>query len=194
MIFKTHIYDRETIIESSNYWGFFLLTVMLAFLDYLLTDIMNGVGITLMMVSVALMNYLLYRDWGKKEPEGKYVGDLILSPDQFIINKEVVLTSEVSEIKIELGHPKGFKMWHLYGYTVSSGTTSKLEWVVKGVKRHCNFQLYSDSQLKVIKLVLEQLYLKHIFVKEFHLGNRTYLLEDLGYEDIQEFKRKYGLS
>lgn len=29
--------------------------------------------------------------------------------------------------------------------------------------------------------------------KEFYLGERTYLLDNLDYEDIQEFKKKYKL-
>jgi hypothetical protein len=193
MIFKTHIYDRESIEGSSNYWGLFILALLLSVLGYLLNDILNGISMLLMLFSTGFLYYLLYRDWGKKEPEGKYVGELILSPDQFTIDKEVLLTSEINELRIEIGHPKGFKMWHRHGYTISSGTTSRMEWTIKGKKRHCNFQLYSNSQLKEIKQVLEQLYLKHIFVKEFHLGNRTYLLEELDYEEIQEFKKKYGL-
>jgi hypothetical protein len=48
--------------------------------------------------------------------------------------------------------------------------------------------------LKDLKLVLEELYTKGIFVKEFYLGERTYLFENLDYEDIQEFKKKYKLS
>jgi len=106
----------------------------------------------------------------------------------------VIKTSDINELKIEIGYTKGYKHYSRYSYTIDSGTNSRLELTAKGVKKSCNFQIYSDAQVKDLKNVLEELYLKGIFVREFYLGNRTYLLEELDYEDIQEFKKKYKLN
>ncbi len=76
---------------------------------------------------------------------------------------------------------------------MDSGTRSSLEFTINGIKRHYNFQIISDRQVKEVKTVLEGLYERRIFVKEFYLGERTYLLDNLAYEEIQEFKKKYKL-
>lgn len=193
MSFKSHIYDRQEIDESTNWTGFILL-LLLCLLGYLLTDVYESLGATILLFSALGTMFYFYKDWGKKEPEGKYVGELILTAEQFVIGKDIVDTSDINDLKIEIGHPKGFKLWHRFGYTVASGTTSKIELTAHGQKRQLNFQLFSDGQLRELKNVLEGLYKEGIFVKEFHLGNRTYLLQELDYEDIQEFKKKYQLS
>jgi hypothetical protein len=54
--------------------------------------------------------------------------------------------------------------------------------------------MFSHNQVKDLRTVLEELYTKGIFVKEFYLGYRTYLLEKLDDDDTQEFKKKYKLS
>jgi len=193
MTFKTYIFDKTEIDDSTN-WPLFILLFLVVLLGYYLSDIYESLGAVILLIGSVGTTVYFYKDWGKKEPEGKYVGELILSGDYFTICKDIINTSEISELKIELEHPKGFKIWHRFGYTVSSGTTSKIEFVLNGNKKQFNFQLYSDSQLKDIRQVLEKLYQKGIFVKEFHLGNRTYLLKKLAYEDIQEFKKKYRLT
>jgi hypothetical protein len=193
MSFKSHIYDRSEIEESSQNWPLFFLLVLFCVLGYLLTDISKTLGIaTLLLSTVGIYSYL-YRDWGKKEREGKYVGEIILTGDTFILNKETIKTSEISEMKIEIAYTKGHKHWSKWGYTVDSGTNSRLELTVKGKRSAYNFQLYTDGQIRDLKKVIEELYARRIFVKEFYLGERTYLLEELNYEEIQEFKKKYKL-
>ncbi|MBS1507418.1 MAG: hypothetical protein JSS79_12295 [Bacteroidetes bacterium] len=192
MIFRSHIYDRKDIDDSPK-WGGFVFLFLFFILGYLLTDVIESLGKAILIGCALATPIFLYKDWGKKKPEGKYVGELILTGDRFIIGENTVDTSSITDLKIEIGNPKGFKEWGRYTYTLSSGTTSKMEVTAKGVKHQFNFLLFSDSQLKELRVVLEQLYSKGIFVKEFYLGNRTYLFEELGYEEIQEFKRKYKL-
>ncbi len=194
MSFISHIYDRQEIEENENDWPIFFLLILSLLLGYLLTDVLEALGTTIMILTAIGTYIYLYKDWGKKEAEGKYVGKLILTSELFTLNDETINTSEVNELKIEIGHTKGYKHWHRYGYTICSGTTSKLQISVKGVKRSWNFQLLAQAQVKDLKGVLEELYDKGIFIKEYYLGNRTYLLEELNYEDIQEFKKKYKLS
>ncbi len=146
-----------------------------------------------MILSIIGMYFNLYKDWGEKEEEGKYIGEINLTADLFTLDKEVFKTSNVKDVKIEIGYTKGHKHWHRYGYTVNSGTRSSLEFTINGIKRHYNFQIIFDRQVKEVKTVLEGLYERRIFVKEFYLGERTYLLDNLAYEEIQEFKKKYKL-
>lgn len=193
MSFKSHIYDRQEIDENTSNWPLFLLPLLTALLGYLLTDINGTLGATILVLSMSLMCYDLYKDWGKKEEEGKYIGEIDLTADLFTLNKETFKTCEIKDIKIEIGYTKGHKHWHLYGYTVDSGTRSSLEFTINGVKRHYNFQIFSDRQVKDLKNLLAGLYERGIFVKEFYLGERTYLLDNLDFGDIQEFKRRYKL-
>jgi hypothetical protein len=193
MSFKSHIYDRQEIEENTTNWPLFFLPLLTALLGYLLTDINTTLGTTIMLLSVVGMYINLYKDWGKKEEEGKYIGEISFTADLFTLDKEVVKTSDIKDVKIQIGYTKGHKHWHRYGYTVDSGTRSSLEFTINGVKRHYNFQIFSDRQVKDLKPVLEGLYERRIFVKEFYLGERTYLLDNLDYEDIQEFKKKYKL-
>ena len=194
MSFKSHIYDRQEIEESTTNWPLFFLPLLTGLLGYLLTDINGALGSTIMILSTVAMYFYLYKDWGRKEEEGKYIGEIHLTPDQFTIDKETIKTSNIKDVKIEIGYTKGHKHWHRYGYTVDSGTRSSLEFTINGLRRHYNFQIFSDRQVKDLKIVLAGLYEKGIFVKEFYLGERTYLLDNLDYEDIQEFKKKYKLG
>lgn len=193
MSFKSLIYDRTGIEGRSQNWPVFLLLVLLSILGYLLRDVNGTLAASIILMSAAGMYISLFKDWSWKEPEGKYIGEIILSGDTFILNKEEIKTSDIKALKLEIGYTKGYKHYHRHGYIIDSGTNSKLELTAKGIRRDCNFQIYSDAQVKDLKNVLEALYSKGIFVKEFYLGNRTYLLEELEYEEIQEFKRKYKL-
>jgi hypothetical protein len=193
MSFKSHIYDRQEIEESTTNWPLFILPLLTGLLGYLLTDINGTLGSTIMVLSTVGMYFNLYKDWGKKEEEGKYIGEIILTEDIFTLDRETFKTTDIKNLKIEIGYTKGYKHWHRYGYTIDSGTRSSLEFTITGLRRHYNFQIFSDRQVKDLKMVLEGLYEKGIFVKEFYLGERTYLLDNLDYEDIQEFKKKYKL-
>jgi hypothetical protein len=194
MGFKSHIYDRQEIEENTTNWPLFFLPLLTALLGYLLTDINETLGVTILALSIIGMYFNLYKDWGKKEEEGKYIGEINLTADLFTLDKEAVKTSEVKDVKIEIGYTKGHKHWHRHGYTVDSGTRSSLEFTINGLRKHYNFQIFSDRQVKDLKIVLAGLYEKGIFVKEFYLGERTYLFDNLDYEDIQEFKKKYKLG
>lgn len=194
MSFKSHIYDRQGIKDNTTDWPLFFLPFLTALLGYLLTDISETLGATIMLLSCVGMYVNLYKDWGKKEEEGKYIGEINLTADLFTLGKEVIKTSDIKDLKIEIGNTKGHKNWHRYGYTVDSGTSSSLEFTVNGIKRHCNFQIFSSKQVNDLKMVLEGLYERRIFIKEFYLSERTYLFENLDYEDIQEFKKKYKLG
>lgn len=191
MSFKSHIYNRQQIEEDTTNWPLFFLPFLTMILSYLLIDVNETLGSLIMVLSMAGMFVNTYKDWGKKEEEGKYEGEIILTSDQFTFNKEAINVSDVKDLKIMIGYLKGHKHWHRYGYTVDSGTRNSIEFYSKGVKKQYNFQLFSSKQVSDLKTVLEQLYIKRIFVKEFYLGERTYLLENLSYEEIQEFKRKY---
>ena len=193
MTFKSHIYDREEIEDGTN-WVVIILFLLLIILGYILTDINGQLGVSIIILSGLGATIYLYKDWGKKEPEGKYVGEIALTVDKFTFDKDNIETSEITELKIDIGHSKGFKLWSRFGYTVSSGTNNQIDLITNGQKRSINFQLFSSLHLKELIQILEGLYLKGIFVKEFYLGKRTYLLKDLSYDEIQEFKSKYKLS
>lgn len=194
MSFKSHIYDKQEIVENTTNWPLFILFLLILLLGYLLIDLNGTLGSIIMILSMIGMTFDLYRNWGKTEEQGKYIGEIILTGDLFTLNNEIVKTSDIDDLKIVIGYPKGYKHWHRHGYTVESGTSSSLEFSMKGLVRHYNFQIISDEDIKDLRKVLEELYIKGIFVKEFYQGERTYLLEELDYEDIQEFKKKYRLG
>lgn len=191
--FKSHIYDRTEVERDTTNWALVLLPLPCALLGYLLTYLNGTLGAALIILGVIVVFVNVIREWGQKEPAGKYIGQLILTGDTFTIDKEIIRTSDLDDLKIEISYFKGDKHWHRYGYSIDSGTRSSLEFKINGVKRQVNFLLLSESQLKDLRSVLDQLYTKGIFIKEFYLGERTYLLEYLDYEDIQEFKKTYGL-
>lgn len=134
MSFKSHIYDRNEIEENTTNWPLFFLPLLTALLGYLLTEINETLGATILMLSTIGVYFNLYKDWGKKKEEGKYVGEMNLTADLFILDKEAVNTSDVKNVKIEIGYTKGHKHWHRYGYTVDSGTRSSLEFTINGLK------------------------------------------------------------
>ncbi|HAF29557.1 MAG TPA: hypothetical protein DCG75_10960 [Bacteroidales bacterium] len=186
MEFSSHIYDRNT-IKGDNSFKVFLLTILLLVLGYFLIDISKITGLLIILLSISILYFF---HWNKKEPEGKYIGEIKLTKDTFVLNNETFETKDIDEVKIELEYPKGKKMWNRIGYNVCSGTRNKLEILVNGQKKKCNFLLLSDKHLRDIVHVIEELYTKGIFVKEFYLGDRTYLLKKLSLEEIKKFKKK----
>jgi len=84
----------------------------------------------------------------EEEEEGKYIGEIILTADQFTLHKDVVRTSEIKDLTIVIGYTKGHKHYHRYGYTVDNGTRSSIEFTLKGEKRHYNFQIYPSDILR----------------------------------------------
>jgi len=192
--FKSHIYDRSEVEDIDFNWPLILLFLTIGLLGYLLVDVNPTLGLLLMFLSIIASYASRYKDWGKQERQGKFVGEIILTGDVFTLNGEKIDTSEIKDLKIEIGHTKGYKEWHRYGYTVSCGTKSCISLTARGVKYVHNFGISSVDQLNDLKKVLENLYSRGVFVKEFYLGVRTYLFNDLGYEDIQKFKKKYRLN
>jgi hypothetical protein len=191
MGFNSYLYNRKEIKDNSTNWPLFLLFLLTTYLGYLMIDIFEALGVTIMIISFIGIFIDFYKDWGKKEEEGKYAGDISITSDHFILGKEKFETSEIKDLKIEISYIKGYKHWYHYGYTVDSGTRSSLEFTINGVRKQYNFQIFSNKQISDLKLVLLGLYEKGIFVKEFYLGERTYLLENLSYEEIQDFKKRY---
>jgi hypothetical protein len=191
--FRSHIYDREGLDGFEFEWRFLVLMFLLFLLIYLLEDVSKTLAFFVTIPAIIAMLWNMYKDYGKKELQGKYVGELILDPTEFLLNKERIVTAEIEDMRIAIGHPKGEKLWHRYGYTIASGTKSELELTVKGIKRKYNFLWIDDSEKKNLLPVLEGLYKKRIFVREYFRGERTYLFEELSYEEIQEFKKKYNV-
>jgi hypothetical protein len=194
MTFQSHIYDRQHIANDTNEWPLFFLLIAMLLLGYLVTDINGTLSFTIIIMSIIGAIYYTYKDWGKKEEEGQYAGEILLTPVLFTLNHETVKTSDIQTMKIEISYTKGHKHWHSHGYTIDSGTRSSLEFTFKGSRRQYHFQIYSERQVADLKLVLEALYEKGIFVNEYYLGERTYLLAKLSYEDIQEFKKRHKLG
>ncbi len=112
MSFKSHIYNRQEVEENATNWPLFFLPLLTALLGYLLTDINGTLGSTIMILSIIGMYFNLYKDWGEKEEEGKYIGEINLTADLFTLDKEVFKTSNVKDVKIEIGYTKGHKHWH----------------------------------------------------------------------------------
>ncbi len=193
MSFESHIYDRQEIKESNSNWPLTIVLLLALIFGYLLTDISRTLGAVIIIVGIIGIYFHFYKDWIEEEEEGKYIGEIILTADQFTLHKDVVRTSEIEDLKIEIRNIRGHKHNKHFGYIVDSGTHSSIEFTLKGEKRHYNFQILSVGHLKELKNVLEELYKRNIFVNEFYLGSRTYLLRKLNYAGIQEFKKKYDL-
>lgn len=201
MAFKSAIYDRSGVKGElkERAWQEGLLVVLVALLFLLaclLRDVSRPLELLVILGFAIGMFYWLYKDWGKREPAGKHVGDLILTEEQFILDMVIVKTSEITALRIEIGLPRGYFHWRLdgSGYRRDSGTTSMLELTSNGQTYQLNFLWDSDTRLESIKQILKHFYSRGLFVKEFYRGARTYMMEELEYEEIQEFKKKYKLT
>ena len=69
MIFKSHIYNRQEVVEDTTNWPLLFLTILTGMLGYLLLDVNEILGSLIMALSMAGMFVNTYKDWGKKEEE-----------------------------------------------------------------------------------------------------------------------------
>jgi|GEM_PF-4825230 len=70
MGFKSLIYDKREIEESSHNWPTFFLILLLLILGILLADVNTTSAFVLLTVGTIGMYTYLYRDWGRKDPKG----------------------------------------------------------------------------------------------------------------------------
>lgn len=194
MSFKSHIFDLSKIEDKHSFVSFGLFLMLMLVLGYLLLGISYSVGTTIIWLGLLGLIVNIIKNWVKKDPEGEYVSEFVLTGDKITLNEKTINTSDISNLKINIGYPKGYKHRHRYGYIVDSGTRNKIEFTFNDQELSFNFQLFSDFHLQELKKVLELLYVKGIFVSEYYFGQRTYLLKNLNYEEIQDFKKKYKLE
>ncbi|MBL7850351.1 MAG: hypothetical protein JNN04_05585 [Cyclobacteriaceae bacterium] len=206
VIFRSKLYDR-TKVREPNYWKYLNVAIFGLALGYLVHTISQYVSLFwvplfdfkvlefgFLLIAVGAMLNDAFRWYGVREGRGRPIGDLALSGDEIVINNEVISVSTIVELKVEIQEIKGELSWWGQGYSILSGTANTLEFTANGRTSVHHFELFSDYHLDQLCDVLGQLYAKGIFVKEFYRGGRTYLLESLGYDEIQAFKRKYGFS
>ncbi len=193
MPFNSHIYDRTGLDSFRFEWLPFTLTLLIGVLGYVLKDINDTLSVMSYLVCSGGCAWLTFKDFKIWESPGRFVGELKLDVDEFDFNGERINTDDILDLRVYIGKSRGEYTGHRYGPLYSSGTGSFIELKTKNFKRSYNFMWRSDSQLKELRPVVEGLYKKHIFVKEYFHGERTYLFEELSYEEIQAFKKKYDV-
>lgn len=206
VVFRSKLYDRSKVREP-NIWKYLIPTVAALALGYAVNLIAQYVplfvvplydfktlGYLFLFTSVGLMLYDSVRWYGVRKGRGRPICDVSISGEEIMINDEVIPVSTITALKVDIKEIKGELSWWSQGYDILSGTANSLEITAGGRTSVHYFELYSDYHLDQLGDVLEKLYARGIFVKEFYRGERTYLLESLGYEEIQAFKRKYGFS
>ena len=174
----------------------------------LLWLIFSGVSILFLILELSSIYFIIflifstifYFKWrffstGKEKLDGKFQAQVKLSKDSIQIGMEEYLIEEIENIGIHIRPIFGDKVtsaWNMY--TIKNGTDNTIEFSYKNKKHKYNFWIKSEEHKIELRNVLKDWYLAKIKFKETLEGNKSYLLDDLDYDQIQVFKKQYQIN
>ena len=130
----------------------------------------------------------------REDPKKYFSDNLIIGTNQISIAGTVYETNTINNLKININDFDGEEISMARGgKKVLNGTNNRLSFDY--LDNHIYFQFYivSEVQKEQYKDLFEIWYKTKFKFYEGNIGGRTYLLERLNYQQIQEFKKNYEI-
>lgn len=131
-----------------------------------------------------------------REPPQEYFNDiLIIDPNQISIGETIYETNKLKNIKIFINDFDGEVIYMSRGgKKILNGTNNHLSFVYLDKQISLQFYIISEIQKEQYKDLFGIWYKTKFKFYEGDFGGRTYLLERLNYQQIQEFKRNHNMT
>tara|TARA_Y100000114_G_C11764078_1_gene332147 strand:+ start:23195 stop:23644 length:450 start_codon:yes stop_codon:yes gene_type:complete len=146
------------------------------------------------LVGAGFISFARWADYKQKPIAGRIIGSLTITPEFIALKNQKFKLDQLYELTIHFESfykKKEYSAWSFYN--LRSGTENYLSFQEKGNLHKYHFMQWGPaSQQKLLK-VLEKIYENGVPIKEY-MDGRTYLGENLSYEEIQAFKSKYSLK
>ncbi|MCO6359317.1 hypothetical protein [Roseivirga pacifica] len=135
-------------------------------------------------------------DFRKKPKLGQELGDFLISSEGLQVLDRIISYSDINCLRLWYGdyHMKIIPSQHI-GYYFHIGTENRFECELKdGSKVSHNFMVWNRNHETDLVKSIKYFYQNKILVFENGPKGRTFLGEDLSYEELQEFKSEYDLK
>lgn len=192
--FESAIYEPPHWKKPSRETYGIVISLLLAAIGYLIMLIQNQEFNWLIFLGGMSLVCSRYLGIGEEPILGDYLGEIILEKDKVTILDSTFSIDEIKLFKIEFASykKKRISCTHTLYYYLS-GTENKITIHTKDQKLSHNFMVLNRNHKTDIIETLAHYYEQGLFVREYGDG-RTYLGEQLDYEEIQTFKKKYNLK
>ena len=130
----------------------------------------------------------------REDPQEYFSDTLVIETAQIIIAGTVYETKTINNLTININDFDGEVIDTGRGKKILNGTNNRLSFVY--LAKHISLQFYivSEGQKEEYKDLFEIWYKTKFKFYEGNMGGRTYLLERLNYQQIQEFKKNYEIT
>ncbi len=139
--------------------------------------------------------------WGWNEYYPKTtvpLGSIQLSLSTIKIDEQTYDFDDLNNLVFDVNDFRGERMTYPYGVPagpcLSQGDSNFIRFKHKGIDIQVQFLLRSKEELIILGEYLTELYLNNVAFNETVNGGKSYGLEHLNYNDIQEYKKKHLTS
>jgi hypothetical protein len=194
-MFESSTYQKkDTSYLEERYMLLWLIFSGMAIL-FLILELSSLYFIISLITSTVFYFKWRYFNTGKEKLDGKFQAQLKLSKTSIYIDNEEFPVEKLENIGVHIRHIFGDKVtsaWNIY--TIKNGTDNAIEFTYKNKNHQYNFWIKSENHKEELRNVLKDWYLAKIKFKETFNKNKSFLLEDLNYDQIQAFKSQYQLN
>ncbi len=148
---------------------------------------------------IGLLPFTFFLEWfysSRFNPDKYLRGSITLTDEYIEINNQRFVLKEIRNLKVEINEYDG--QIEIVTYTrrdyILNGTNNKISFEFLGLKIKYNFYISNTQVLNDFKVLYNNWYKEKInFIETTKVG-RTYGMEYLNYQQIQDFKRKYEFT
>jgi hypothetical protein len=190
--FKSFIYPKPN-YPTSRSTRFILIGIIIIGIGGLLLIFEIPQGLYIMFPGIMILGFARWAYYKEMPEEGNIIDELDLNSEFVKIGNEKYDFESIRNFGIRFNtyyKKKLPSVWSMY--KLRSGTENEIWFNYGAEKIREHFKIQGPFAQKVILEILKELYVKGISIEEYADG-RTYLGEELSYEEIQEFKKKYNL-
>lgn len=171
-------------------WLLILVAFIIAFLFK--DTICWGVALLTLVVCGLWNQYLIT---SREDPEQYFYKAIRFDTDQIIISDTVYKINLMSTLKILINEFDGQKSATGRGARmILNGTDNELSFSYQNKTVCITFYINSETQKEQFKTLFDDWYKNKIEFYEGTIGGKTYLLQILNHQQIQEFKKNYELT
>jgi len=120
---------------------------------------------------------------------------LIIDTDEIVLGDTTYEIDKAEHLKILINEFDGqISATGRGARMILNGTDNELSFSYLGKNIYVPFYINSEIQKEQFKTLFDSWYRQKIKFYEGSIGGRTYLMQTLNYQQIQDFKKEYGLT
>lgn len=149
-----------------------------------------GIAIGIMIICALWYDHLAY---SREDPSPYFAEQLTFDIDKIIIGDDVFALEDLENFKLFIIDYDG-ETSQGRGRFILNGTNNHFSFTYRNRTISSSFYITSEVQKDQFKILFKNWYNNKFSFSESSAAGRTYLLNQLNYNEIQEFKKQYDLK